>query len=245
MSVDPRVAAARFLRLSATLLAIGATLSWITPRNVSGKNLMPFGCGAPASPTTSEIADFVCADALSSAKALSVCLVVSAGLLLLISEAMVPNYWPRPWARGIAMAAPVAVPIMAVSTVRLVSTAGTVGADGTLVRCGTPVAPARDPISRYVCGQLPDTERYLGVGGLILGVVLLIGAIYIAAAWHGDRTAVVAAQSDDPTGPGTIGAPPRGEERGTGAPTVSLADSASGFTHSPAPVATRRWEDGR
>lgn len=226
MSAQVREGTARWLRVCAALLAIGATLSWITPRNVPGQNLVPFGCGAPSSPRTVELAGFVCSATLSSAKALSVALVVSAGLLLLASEVIVPKFWHRPWGRGLTVVAPVAVPLVAVSVVRLLSTVGTVGADGTLIRCGTAAVPARDAISRYVCGQLADTHRYLALGGVTIGVVLLIGAVYVAGAWGRG------------SGPGQSGgrdvdSDPAGTDRDAGEPGTGLGQAPGALVAMP------------
>lgn len=185
MKPDVRVVVERLLRMCAALLAVAAATSWVTPRNVPGKNFVPFGCGAPASPKAGALADFVCSDALARARGLALGLLLSAAVILLISEFLVPRFWGRPWARGISIAAPVAVPLAALSTVRLFQIVASVGADGTLIRCGTPAAPAVDAISELVCGDLAAKERYLSLGGLALAVVLLVGAIYAAASWPG------------------------------------------------------------
>ena len=38
----------------------------ITPVNVPGRNLVPFGCGSPSDPTVGELARFVCTNELDN-----------------------------------------------------------------------------------------------------------------------------------------------------------------------------------
>ena len=66
----------RLLRVVAVLLLGGAILTWVTPVNVLGTNLVPFGCGSPASPSGGELGEFVCSARLTQSKLLAVALAI-------------------------------------------------------------------------------------------------------------------------------------------------------------------------
>ncbi|EAP99251.1 hypothetical protein JNB_03745 [Janibacter sp. HTCC2649] len=169
----------RLLRASSVLLLAGALIVWFTPINVPGKNLQPFGCGSPASPVKSKLAELICQSDLAGTRLTIFALLASAAVLLLISEQVARLVWDRAWFRGVAAILPLAVPLAALSVAALFSPVGTEGADGSLIRCGTAVRPSADPFVRGTCGQLPERQRTLAFGGAALSILLIAAAGYV------------------------------------------------------------------
>src|SRR5689334_4198167 len=174
----------RLLRVAAAALLGSAILVWVTPVNAPGQNLVPVGCGSPAAPATDPLADFVCRDLVGGAKTLAVALAIAAGVLLLLSELALPRVLGRPWVRGVALASVLAVPALALATAPMFATVAASAADGRLIRCGTPLAPAHDTISTQLCGQLPDRDKTLALGAIGLALLTLVGAGYVSSAMH-------------------------------------------------------------
>ncbi|GGB67650.1 hypothetical protein N798_14515 [Knoellia flava TL1] len=181
-SDSPQVWVLRLVRVAAAALLGAAILVWVTPVNSLGRNLVPVGCGSPATPTTDELADFVCRDFIGGAKVVAVCLAVAAGVLLLLSELVLPRLRGAAWLPGTAIAALVAVPAITLAVGSLFAIIAGSGADGTLIRCGTPLAPANDVISKSLCGQLADRDKTLAIGVMALSVLAMVGAGYVSAA---------------------------------------------------------------
>lgn len=210
----------RLLRVAGALLLGAALAIWITPVNAFGRNLIPVGCGSPATPDIEPLADFVCRDHVAGSKAAAVALAVAAAALLLVSEALLPRLSGRSWAAGVALAAVVAVPVLALSMSSLFVKVATSGADGTLVRCGTPLSPSTDRISRSLCGELAAREKSMSLAGVGLSLVALLGGGYIT---NGPR------REDD--------------EEAAGETTGSDADSAAPPEPTPEPTAESRHTD--
>lgn len=169
----------RLLRVAGALL-IGAALAvWITPVNALGRNLVPVGCGSPATPDIEPLADFVCRDDIAGAKATAVALALSAAVLLLLSEVVVRRLGGKSWIKGVAVASIVAIPVLALSASPLFTKVAASGADGTLIRCGTPLAPSTDKISRSLCGELASRQKSVSLAGVGLSLLALAGAGYV------------------------------------------------------------------
>lgn len=179
----------RLLRIAAALCLGGALTTWVTPVNVPGKNLVPIGCGSPASPKLDALTDFVCRDLVSGAKGTAVGFAIAAGVLLLLSELVVPQLRQHRWVQGAAVASVAAVPAIALAGARLFGTVATTGADGTPIRCGKPLAQATDAMSALVCGQLAERQRSLALAVMALGVVAILGGAYIASGINRGRDA--------------------------------------------------------
>lgn len=188
-STDPSTAwVVRLLRVGAAALAGAALVVWVTPVNAAGRNLMPVGCGSPASPRLDKLTDFVCSDFISGAKVLSLSLAVGAAVLVLIADAVLPRLGRHGWALGAALAGVVAVPVMAVAVGSLFTTVAGSGADGTLLRCGTPMFPATDRISSALCGQATDRRKALDLGAVALAALVVVGGGYVSSARAAGRT---------------------------------------------------------
>lgn len=172
----------RYLRVGAAFLASLALMVWVTPVNVPATNWVPFGCGSPAAPASGALAEYVCSSDLANTKTLALVLLVAAGVMLLMSEVAATRWGRDGWFMGVALVAPLAVPVVAWSVASLFLVVGSVAADGTLIRCGTSVAQAADPISVRLCGQLADRRLNLSLGGMLVGVGALLGAGYVGAA---------------------------------------------------------------
>lgn len=172
----------RLLRVAGAALAGAALVVWVTPVNSPGRNLVPVGCGSPASPKLDELTDFVCSDFISGAKVLTVSLAVGAAVLLLLAEVLLPRLAGRAWVPGAALACVLAVPVVAVAVGTLFTTIAGSAADGTLLRCGTPIAPSTDRISRSICGQLADREKSLALGAVALAALAVVGGGYVSSA---------------------------------------------------------------
>lgn len=198
----------RLLRIGALIWAVAALIRWITPVNVAGRNLVPVGCGSPASPRTDELTRYICADDVSGATAQAVALVVAAAALLLMSEVVAPRVRHAVQARGAMVAAVVAAPLLSMSVAGLVSEVTGSGADGALIRCGTPLAQATSEISAIMCGQMADQARAELLGGVALAFVLVVGGAYVGASWGRGRTL-----------------PRAGEDRGTDTSTQGSKES--------------------
>lgn len=175
----------RVLRIAAGLLAAVAALVWLTPVSAIGTNLVPFGCGSPAAPAEGQLASYVCKKDLDGARLTSLAFLVSAAIVLCVGEVLLPRVRTRPRLLGMALAAPVAVPLFVTSVFNAFAVVGTVAADGTLIRCGTAFSPATDSISVGLCGHLPDEQRVLSIGGAALGLALIAGAAYVGQWWAG------------------------------------------------------------
>lgn len=176
----------RLLRLGALLLAGAALATWVTPVNVPGRDLVPVGCGAPSSPSLEPLTDFVCGDHVANAKSTTLALLLAAAVLLVIGELVLPRVPLTGWVLTVAAVAVVVVPLLALSVTVLFSTVAQTSADGNLIRCGTPLSPATDAISRSICGQLAARDKTLGLAGVALSVVALVGAAYVGRG-RGDR----------------------------------------------------------
>lgn len=169
----------RYLRVAAGLTVAVAILLWITPVNVPGRNLVPFGCGSPSDPAEGELARFVCTNELDNLTAFAVALLIVAGVQLLMGEVAVTRWRVDRKLLASIIVAPVVLPLFAWSVVSMFLVVGAVAADGTLIRCGTAIAPAADTISVGLCGQLPERRLHLGLGGALLAVGILAGARYV------------------------------------------------------------------
>lgn len=169
----------RYLRVGAALVLGLGLLLWVAPVNVSGRNLVPFGCGSPSSPASGQLAAYVCRTQLNNTKAIVVALLVAGGILLILSEFALVRWGENVTLRGVALAAPIAVLALAVSIAALFTVVGSAGADGTLIRCGTAVAPARDTISTGLCGDLTLRRQAMAMGGVMFGLGLLLAGPYL------------------------------------------------------------------
>lgn len=185
---------ARLLRIAAALSVGGALVTWVTPVNAPGKNLIPVGCGSPASPELDSLTDFVCRDLVSGSKASAVALALAAGVLLLLSELVVPQLRGHRWVQGAAAIGAIAVPVIALAGASLFSTVASTAADGTLIRCGTPLSQATDRISVRLCGDLAERQRSLGLGVICLSALSMVGGGYVGSA--------MARRDDQPDGAG-------------------------------------------
>lgn len=172
----------RFLRIAAALLAGAAIVLWVTPVNAPGRNLVPVGCGSPASPVTDRLSNYVCRDLVNGVRGETLALLVAAALLLLVSEVVLPRHHIRRWVTGAALGLVVALPCFTIALAALFATVAASGADGTLIRCGTPIAPATDAISSKLCGQLPGRTKALSLGVMGLSLLGTVGAGYVASA---------------------------------------------------------------
>lgn len=172
----------RLLRVAGALLIGAALVVWITSVNALGRNLVPVGCGSPATPDVEPLADFVCRDHIAGAKATAVALAVAAAVLLLLSEVALPRMGRLPWAKGVALAAIVALPVLALSASPLFTKVAASGADGTLIRCGTPLSPSTDQISKSLCGELASRQKSISLAGVGLSLLALAGGGYVAMA---------------------------------------------------------------
>lgn len=174
----------RLLRVVAVLLLGGAILTWVTPVNVLGTNLVPFGCGSPASPSGGELGEFVCSARLTQSKLLAVALALAAGAVVAVSELLVPRLRRARagLAAGLGLASVVALPVLVLSVVALFAPVAGTAADGTLIRCGTALEPARDELSARVCGMLADEQKSLAIGGIGLSLLALAGGAYVGGA---------------------------------------------------------------
>ena len=90
--------------------------------------------------------------------------------------------------RGAMTGAVVAVPLILLSVARLTSEVTGSGADGALIRCGTPLAHATNEISSMMCGQMADQARVESLGAVGVALVVLLGGAYVGAAWGRDRS---------------------------------------------------------
>ncbi|KGN32688.1 hypothetical protein N802_17160 [Knoellia sinensis KCTC 19936] len=224
---------ARLLRIAAALLLGAAITVWVTPVNALGSNLVPVGCGSPATPDADPLADFVCRDLVSSAKATSVALAAAGAVLLLLSELVVPRLRGRRWVQGAAVASVLAVPVFALAAASLPVKVASSGADGTLIRCGTPLAPATDVISGAMCGQLADRERSLAFGAMALSLLTILGGGYVAKGFGSeeDSEPVTLLEQD----------PERTPERTDFDGEWGTVDNRQGVTS--ASYETRSWDD--
>ena len=170
----------RLLRVGSVALALVAVALWVTPQNARGRNLIPVGCGSPATPDTARLTDFICRDHLSTTRFWVVALLVSAALLLLLSEVVLPRVAARPWLTGASTAAVLGVPAFALAAVSLFTSIADEGSDGTLVRCGTAIAPANDAISRALCADRPARQKSLALFGMGLSTLTVLGAAHVA-----------------------------------------------------------------
>lgn len=200
----PPVWLTRLLRVGAAIAAAAALSLWVTPVNAGGPNLTSFGCGSPASPRSSALVDFVCSDHLGGAKASVVALALAAALLLVISELVLVRIRATRTVLGAAAVAVVAVPVFALATASLFTTVAREGADGALIRCGTPLTPATDAISSRLCGQLPARSKGLALTSMGLALLAIAGGGYVASGGH----AVGGPRSPEP---GEEAPPPDGE----------------------------------
>lgn len=170
----------RLLRVAGALVLGAALATWIAPVNALGRNLIPVGCGSPATPDIEPLADFVCRDYIAGAKSTAVALAIAAAVLLLLSEVLLPRLGGQSWARGVALAATLAIPVLALSMSSLMVKVASSGADGTLIRCGTPLTPSTDRISQSLCGELAARERAVSLTGVGLSLLALLGGAYVA-----------------------------------------------------------------
>lgn len=188
---SPPVWIIRLLRISAALLIAGCLAMWVLPINATGQNLIPVGCGSPATPVTDQLTDFICSDHVGSIKVMVAALLVAAALLLLLSELVLPRLAFRSWLRGAVPAAIIAVPAFALSVSALFVVVASEGADGTLIRCGTPIAPSGDVISKQLCADLPERQKILSLAIMGISLLTVLGAAYVAkGAGPGELTPV-------------------------------------------------------
>ncbi|WP_353953643.1 hypothetical protein V6K52_09610 [Knoellia sp. S7-12] len=171
----------RLLRVATLLLFGGALLVWLVPMSVPVKNLQPFGCGSPSAPMPGNLAKAICSDDVSEARYFAYALLAAAALLLLLSELIVPWLSDLAAVRGLAVVAPLALPLTALSFAALFTPVGTEASDGALIRCGTALNPTTEPFMRGTCGLLPERQKTLAIGGMTLSVLLLAGGCYVAS----------------------------------------------------------------
>lgn len=215
---SPPVWIIRLLRISAALLIAGCLALWVLPVNTTGQNLIPVGCGSPATPATDKLTDFICRDHVGSVKVTVAALLVASALLLLLSELVLPRLAFRSWLRGAVPAAVIAVPAFALSVSALFVVVASEGADGTLIRCGTPIAPSGDVISKQLCADLPERQKILSLAVMGGSLLTVLGAAYVAKGAEpgedtdGDADKDPGTGGDDPTVPASEEAP--GEDRG-------------------------------
>jgi len=163
----------RLVRASALLLFVMSGIVWMRPVNIPGRNLQPFGCGSAANPMTGPLAEIHCMDAIGSSRALALCLLIGAGLLLGIGESLVarfPSYSAR-----MALAASTGVPLAAFGAWKLVAPIATYGGDGEVIQCGTALAPTGNQLARGICAGLPAATA-------VDGFVLVAGGLGAAIA---------------------------------------------------------------
>lgn len=172
---------ARLLRAGSLLALAVAVVAWLAPTSVPGKNLQPFGCGSPATPSKGSLAKAICGDDLTGARYVALALLVVAALLLVASELVAPRLGSHRAFRGLSVVLPFVLPIAAVSVAALFIPVGTEGADGALIRCGTPLDPERDPFVRGTCGYLPERQKVLAFGGLGLSLLVAVSGAYVAS----------------------------------------------------------------
>lgn len=169
----------RYLRTATALVTLLAILLWLRPLNVLGQNLMPFGCGSAASIVGGELAAYVCTAEIQAARITVACLILAAATLLVIGELVLPRSGVSGWFRGVVLMVPLALPLLAFSISALISTVSAVAADGTLIQCGTALAPARDDIAVALCADLPEQRRAEGTAGTVGAVALLLSGAYM------------------------------------------------------------------
>lgn len=170
----------RVARVGAAALAILATLSWITPVNVRSQSGV-FGCGSPADPKSgTDLIDLVCRTDLDLWRTIALALLLAAGATLFVSEVVAPRWGERDWVPGVVASSPVGFSVMALSIGAMFAVIGGTTPTGSPFRCGTAIAPAADAISTVVCGQLADTRRNLGVGGVVIGAGILLAGAYLS-----------------------------------------------------------------
>ena len=179
MSAEGLVWHHRYLRAATALVALLALALWLRPLNVVGQNLVPFGCGSAASIVGGELAAYVCAAEVRGARVTVGCLLVAAAVLLVISELVLPQTRVDGWVRGVALMVPLALPLLAFSVAALITTVAAVAADGTLIQCGTAVAPATDDIAAAMCADLPEQRRADGIAGALSALALLMSGAYV------------------------------------------------------------------
>jgi len=170
----------RYLRASSFVIFTLAVVAWLRPVNVRTANLVPFGCGSVASPQGGELASYFCSADMAGWRRVVVALFLSSLILALLAALGGRLIRLSPWARGLAIAAPPGLGLMAWSIARLFTVVADTDADGTLIRCGTPLRPALDSISTGLCAQWADEARVEALGALVLGIGLLLAGAYIA-----------------------------------------------------------------
>jgi len=171
----------RIARSGAALLAGLAVLTWVTPVNVRSKSGFWFGCGSPADPRGGgSLVDLVCRVDLGAARATSVSLLLAGGLLLLLSEVVVPRLTTLTWLPAVLSVGPLALPLITVGIVSLFVPLGGTSPQGEPFRCGIAAAPPSDEISVLVCGQYAQARLAVGLGAVLLGLGLLATAVYVA-----------------------------------------------------------------
>ncbi|MDO5501542.1 MAG: hypothetical protein Q4G67_00070 [Actinomycetia bacterium] len=164
---------------------------WLRPVHATTRSLLPFSCGSPAAPVGGDLAEFACGGSLTAARLTILALLAATALVILISEVVWPRLAGRAWSVGSAVVLPPAVTILALSTTGFFRVVSRRAADGNVIRCGTPLQPASDPIAVQLCADLVGTARTDAIGGVILAAALLLGASYVT---HRRRT--VAAEPD-------------------------------------------------
>ena len=172
----------RACRVVAVLLIGSAIAVWLQPITVPGKNLQPFGCGAPASPNDGALGKLVCTTDWDRVRLLVLALLVAGILVLAMGEVLVERLHPRGFQRGLVVGALVAVPAFVLGVVGLFTPVVLHLADGTVLRCGTPVAPSPDATMRALCGQAADTSLYGAVAVAGLAAIVVLGTGYVFAA---------------------------------------------------------------
>lgn len=192
----------RLLRVVALLLVVGAVLTWVTPTNVAGTNLVPYGCGSPASPIGGELAGFVCDARLLNAKLLALALLLGAAAVAALGELGMPlaERYAKNRAAGLGVAGAVALPVLVLAVVVLFMPIADTASNGALLRCGTAVAPARDSISTGLCGETAAERKSLAVGAIVLSLLVMAGGAYVGGPGRHDDGSTV---NDLPTSEGS------------------------------------------
>lgn len=181
----------RYLRAATGVWLVIAIVYWLRPINISARDLTPFGCGSVASPVAGELVEYACSLPLQRVRLTVLALFVATALLLVLAETVRSRPAFGTWLLGLGVAAPLGVPVVSLSCVRIVHQVSASTADGTVIGCGSALQAASDQISSALCAQLVETQRVESLGGIAVGLALLLGGAYMTHAlprseWESD-----------------------------------------------------------